>query len=161
MWNKIPRKPQVTTASGSPVPNFLTQSTRQTVVDLAQRNVLQRLPSGIRYAYSGSYGSGVEAAVSVTLLDIGDSGDHDLMCQLTVSMDYSALLSGANFGWDLAINGTTIMFVKDYALSGSQRQYEGAQPYDFILPAHSSFVVLGLSDTTTVPRFASLIGKPV
>jgi hypothetical protein len=159
MWNKIPRKPQVTTASGSPVPNFLTQSTRQSVVSPVQRNQLQRLPSGIRYAYSGSYGSGAEAAVSVTLLDIGDSGDVDLLCQLSYSVDYHAVAGHDKYvGFSLTVNGAEIMFTKS---SNTQDIKTLADVYDFILPAHSSLTVLGLSETTTVNRIASLIGTPI
>ena len=158
MWNKIPRKPQVTTASGSPVPNFLTQSTRQSVVDLAQKKVLHRLPSGIRYAYSGSFGSGAEAAVSVTLFDIGDSGDDDLMCQLFFTADTSVITHTHYYGFSLTVNGVEVMFTR------RENRYETGVPlgpYDFILPAHSSLTVLGISETTTANRIASIIGTPI
>ena len=149
-----------TTASGSPVPNFLTQSTRQKVVDITQKNQLQILPSGIRYAYSGSFGSGAEASVSVTLLDITDSGDHDLMCQLSYSVDYHAVAGHDKYvGYSVTINGTEIMFTK----SSNTQDFTPLilDVYDFILPAHSSLTVLGLSETTTVNRIASLIGRPI
>ena len=150
-----------TTASGSPLPDYLTQSPRQKVINITQRNQLQTLPSGIRYAYSGEFGSGPESALSVTLLDIADSGDADLLMKLSFSINHDTVTGGHYTGFDLAINGVTVMFTRDE--QGSSTYQNATEPtiYEFILPAHSSFIVLGLSETTTAVRIASVIGRPL
>jgi hypothetical protein len=152
-----------TTASGSPIPYYATQSTRNITVNPVRRTQLQSLPSGIRYAYSGSFGAGAEAAVSVTLLDIGDSGDHALLCKLQFSVDYDSITAENQFtGFDLAINGVTVMFTKGiWNHAGHASLAVSPEEYEFVLPAHSSLVVLGLSETTNASRCASIIGRPI
>ena len=149
-----------TTKSGSPLPTYLTQSTRQKAVTPVSKHQFQILSSGIRYAYSGSFGSGAEAAISVTLFDIGNSGNEDLKCKLTYSLDFDNMLANNYSGFSMQINGTEVMFTRGEDFY-SEPQGSRTQEYDFILPKESSLKVLGITETVNVARIASIIGVPL
>ena len=151
---------QRTTKSGSPLPSYLTQKPRQSPITPISKTQFQILQSGIRYAYSGSFGSGAAAAISVTLLDIGNSGDADLMCQLTYSLDYEAMGGSAYAGVSLSINGIEVFFTKGDN-NDDNTSANIPTTYDFILPAHSALTVLGICEETTVNRICSIIGRPL
>tara|TARA_Y100000310_G_C20094925_1_gene540021 strand:- start:39 stop:503 length:465 start_codon:yes stop_codon:yes gene_type:complete len=152
---------QRTTKSGSPLPSYLTQKPRQSPITPISKTQFQILQSGIRYAYSGLFGSGAAAAVSVTLLDIGNSGDKDLWIKMLYGGDFDSIDSEAYFGFNVAINGTTIMNTKAEVYSQRESVFGPATKLEFILPAHSALVVLGISETTNIDRWASLIGSPL
>ena len=152
---------QRTTKSGSPLPSYLTQKPRQSPITPISKTQFQILQSGIRYAYSGLFGSGAEAAISVTLLDIGDSGDEDLHIRASFGANYDDANNETYVGFDIAINGTTIINSKAEVHSQYSSAMSPVTDMEFILPAHSSLVFLGLSQTTNVDRWASLIGSPL
>tara|TARA_R100001594_G_scaffold148144_2_gene202673 strand:- start:961 stop:1419 length:459 start_codon:yes stop_codon:yes gene_type:complete len=146
-----------TNPDGSPVGNYLTQSRRFQNVNPIQKTQFQVLPSGIRYAYSGTDNAGVAGAISITMLDIVDTGDVDLLCILNYSTNFDVVPSNEYTGFSVTINDSEIFFTRSDADIGLPR----IESYEFICPAHSNLKVLGLAQTTTADRTASIIGKPL
>ena len=71
---------------------------------------LIRTPSGNAWrAYSGVRGTGSEAAVSVTLINIARSPEQDLLVNLYYGFDGRSLAAGEYVGIDVAIDDSTII----------------------------------------------------
>ena len=110
------------------------------------------------YLYSGKFGTGASAAVSVTLVDMANSGEDDLYVKLFYTVDFVALAAGAYSGFSLSINDEEVFFTKqDHDAS----EYDPIEQYEFILPRNSKMVILGLSETPIVDRAVSLIAHPL
>ena len=109
------------------------------------------------YLYSGKKGAGAEAAVSVTLVDMADSGLKDLYVKLYYTLDLNLLASNEFSGFELSINDEEVFFTKE-DFSGAQL---GIQTYEFILPASSKLKILGLAENATAERACSLIAHPM
>jgi hypothetical protein len=112
------------------------------------------------YLYSGKFGSGAEAAISVTLVDMENSGEDDLYVKLFYTVDYSVMPSSNYAGFSLKINDEEAFFTKSDMLSDGKGN-SPIEPYEFILPRNSKLVVLGISETILADRAVSLIAHPL
>lgn len=149
-----------TRPDGSPLKTYLTQSRRQNVVSPASPTIFRQTPSGIRYLYSGIMGAGAEAAVSVTLVDIADSGEDDLLCRLTFGAPALLIDSGNSLGITVSINDVEVLKKLGEVSSGD---WETAIPliWDFVLPAQSKLNVIAISATVTAQRWCNIVGQPL
>ena len=114
------------------------------------------------YLYSGKKGSGAEAAVSVTLVDMADSGLEDLYVKLFFTVNYDEVGENKATGYDLSINDEEVFFTHGiWNHAGHASSVDAPQTYEFVLPASSKLKIIGLSETTTATRAVSLIAHPL
>jgi len=127
---------------------------------------LIRTPSGKAWrSYSGVRGTGSEAAVSVTLMNIARSPEHDLLVNLYYGFDGRSLGAGEYVGLDVAIDGNTIILFNNMIV-GTTIADQGTglgQPiyHQFILPRNSKLQVVGVCTDSNNGRYATLVGFPI
>jgi len=127
---------------------------------------LIRTPSGKAWrGYSGVRGTGAEAAVSVTLLDIARSPERDLLCKIYYGFDSRSLGAGEYIGLDVAIDETTIILFNQTIVGtqiGDISNSQG-QPivHEFILPRNTRLQIVGVCTDTNNGRYVTLHGFPI
>jgi len=129
-------------------------------------NSLIQSPSGkVWRGYSGLRGTGAEAAVSVTLLDINKSPENDLLVKLYYGFDGRSLAAGEYVGLDVALDLQTIIQFNNMIV-GNQIADVGTglgQPliHEFILPRNTRLQVVGVCTDSDNGRYCTLIGFPI
>ena len=127
---------------------------------------LIRTPSGKAWrAYSGVRGTGSEAAVSVTLLNIERSPEQDLLVNLYYGFDGRSLGAGEYVGIDVSIDDSSIILFNNMIV-GNTIADQGTglgQPiyHQFILPRNSELQVVGVCTDSDNGRYATLVGFPI
>jgi len=111
------------------------------------------------YLYSGKFGSGAEAAVSVTLVDMANSGEDDLYVKLFFTFDADNIPTGNYIGYSVLINDEEVFFTKTEA--EAYVNIPQTMTYEFILPRNSKLVILGICEAIMVDRAVSLIAHPL
>jgi len=127
---------------------------------------LIRTPSGKAWrAYSGVRGTGAEAAVSVTLLDIARSPEQDLLCKVYYGFDSRSLGAGEYIGLDIAIDGDTIILFNQTIVGAQIGDISNSQGQpivsEFILPRNTKLTIIGVCTDTNNGRYATLWGFPI
>jgi hypothetical protein len=112
-----------------------------------------------KYLYSGKFGSGAEAAVSVTLVDMDDSGLDDLYVKLFYTFDADNIPTSNYIGYSVNINDEEVFFTKTEA--NANVNIPTTMQYEFILPRSSKLVILGICEAIMVDRAAALIAHPL
>ena len=128
---------------------------------------LIRTPSGKAWrAYSGVRGTGSEAAVSVTLLNIERSPEQDLLVNLYYGFDGRSLGAGEYVGIDVSIDDSSIilfnnMIVGNTIADQSTGLNGGPIYHQFILPRNSKLQVVGVCTDSDNGRYATIVGFPI
>jgi hypothetical protein len=97
---RIPRKPQVTTASGSPPENFLTQSPRGAF----SIGTLQKM-GNLLWGYSGMVNFDGLASASYPLLQF--TLEKDALIKAQFDVDWKVLAGNTDIGFNVSIDGVS------------------------------------------------------
>lgn len=113
------------------------------------------------YSYSGAITGGAGA---LTLIDIENTGLEDLLATMYMAVDWPQVV--ASLGYSATIDGVSIFNnIADVAATGGvgQAAIMGFAPFEFIIPAQSSFTVTSSHDGSSggAARSAYLIAYPL
>ena len=146
-----------TTASGSPIPDSLTQSRRFRTVNPVQPNTLLRIGQNKFVVYSGVIVGDVSVPASITLIDIADTGEQDSLISVQPFFGLAVSSSGTQqLGFQVDLNGVTI--VKS---QGREYSRESAIPFTLFVPRQSKLVIysLNMSSNNTQDRGVNIMGE--
>jgi hypothetical protein len=147
MWgNKIPRKPQVTTASGSLPANFLTQSPRGAFTIGSVEKM-----GDVIWGYSGEIAFDVTAAASYPLLRF--TLDKNAMIKVHFNADWDqAVNHNAALGINIAIDGIAIIDAR-WEGSTDNAAFGGMWVNEFFLPAGRDCNMISLNPSGSAENF--------
>jgi len=95
-----------------------------------------------------------------TLMEIENTGDIALLCDLYLAFDYDAIGSNQDVGASIKINDVEVFFMSQEIYPSGTQTSSDPYKYKFVLPAYSKLSITGTS-TVNANKSASIVGKAV
>jgi polyisoprenoid-binding protein YceI len=144
-----------TTASGSPLPDYLTQ----TNIGVPLQTGVIREISGALYGYSGAINFDVTAAATYTMMRFTLDRTSVLTARFNIK---HGKLGNAEFGYSVNVDGVDIMF---WSSNNSAGKVLDVDPYPFLIPSQKEVIInllnLGGEAYTNIDANVTLMGQYV